>query len=182
MNLGSRTDQVRLKEVEANRSQVRYGVVASLAPLTVYLGGSDVAVEARAISSHQLAVDEFVAVLHWRGDLLVLGVPEADPDDEAWVAPTLTNSWVNFGGGYENAGYYKDRHGIVHLRGLVKSGTTATAIFTLPTGYRPATYKIFPAASGTGYARLDVQTSGVVMMVAGSNAYLSLSNVQFRAA
>ena len=57
---------------------------------------------------------------------------------EAFIAPTLLNSWVNFDVAINNsAGYYKDAFGIVHLRGLVKTGTVGLAIFALPVGYRP---------------------------------------------
>ncbi len=59
---------------------------------------------------------------------------------EAWQTPTLTNGWVNYGSFYTPSGYFKDKNGIVHLRGQVKSGTMSQAIFTLPTGYRPEYY------------------------------------------
>lgn len=57
---------------------------------------------------------------------------------QAWQAPSLLNSWANYGIGHNPAGYFKDTLGIVHLRGLVKDGTVGQAIFTLPTGYRPS--------------------------------------------
>lgn len=108
---------------------------------------------------------------------------QADFDPEGWTAvSTFYNSWVNFGSGYANAGYYKDPTGIVRLRGLVKSGTLSVRMFTLPSGYLPADYKIFPTPTGTGYGRIDVNTSGDVILIAGGNAYCSLDVIQFRAA
>lgn len=61
--------------------------------------------------------------------------------DEPWIAPTLLNSWVRYDAAspaYNTPGYYKDRWGWVHLRGLVKSGANSTVIFTLPATHKPA--------------------------------------------
>jgi hypothetical protein len=68
---------------------------------------------------------------------------------EAWIAPTFQNSWVNYGSGYETAGYYKDKQGVIHLKGLVKNGTLNAAIFTLPAGYRPSLTRHLVAITGT---------------------------------
>ena len=56
---------------------------------------------------------------------------------EDWNAPSLINSWVNYGGAYDTAGYYIDPYGVVHLKGALKTGTSGTVAFVLPTGYRP---------------------------------------------
>ena len=111
-------------------------------------------------------------------------MPLFDTSQEAWIAPTLLNSWVNYGGGYANAGYWKDSHGVVHLRGLVKSGGTASTIFTLPAGYRPAANELFLVASGTTptFAQIAIDTAGGVVFLNGSNGYVSLSGITFRAA
>ena len=69
----------------------------------------------------------------------------------AWKTPTFTNSWVNFGASptYELAGYALDNDGYVHLKGLIKTGATATSAFTLPVGYRPVRdMQVAIAASG----------------------------------
>ncbi len=85
-----------------------------------------------------------------------------------WTAPTLQNSWVDFGSGFAPAGYYKDPDGRVYLRGLVKDGTDNATIFTLPEGFRPAyIQQQFVAASDTAVAvyrvgLLRVLTSGEV--------------------
>ena len=42
------------------------------------------------------------------------------------------------GGHPEPVAFYKDKEGVVHLRGEVSQGTPNTVIFRLPPGYRPA--------------------------------------------
>lgn len=103
-------------------------------------------------------------------------------DLEAVVAPALLNSWVNFGAPFNPAGYYKDQLGIVHLRGLVKNGVIGSAIFTLPAGYRPTNQEIFAVTSNSAFGRLDVTTAGDVVLGTGSNLFVSLDSITFRAA
>jgi hypothetical protein len=108
-----------------------------------------------------------------------------------WIAPTLTNSWVNYvTGGHRVAGYRKLKDGTVELRGLVKSGTSGagTGIFTLPVGFRPTEQEVFlqtanhPTAS-QGFARVDVFPTGQVQVVgygpSATNAFLSLAGIRF---
>jgi hypothetical protein len=101
--------------------------------------------------------------------------------DLAWTAPTLINSWANFGSGYANAEYRKDALGWVHIHGLVTSGASAI-IFTLPSGYRPAVIERF-ATSVTGGASgtLAVDTSGNVQLLAGTMTNVTI-DCMFRAA
>lgn len=98
-----------------------------------------------------------------------------------WAAPALLNSWVNYGIGYNPAGYYKDPTGRVHLRGLVKSGTAANAvIFTLPSGYLPPNLCIFSGSSNDAWCEVRVDTSGNVFAQAGgSTTWISLDGVSF---
>jgi hypothetical protein len=99
------------------------------------------------------------------------------------IAPTLINSWVNFGGSYVTAGYWKDDNGTVHLQGLIKSGTPIPGLaFTLPVGYRPATWEIFTVASNAALGVVEVQSTGGVNISSGSNVNLSLSGISFKAA
>lgn len=107
-------------------------------------------------------------------------VPQA-PAPEAFIVPTLLNSWVNFGAGFGNAGYYKDAFGIVHLRGTVATGV-AGLIFTLPAGYRPAGRSIFCVIANNALGRVDVDTNGDVIQTIGSNVFVSLESITFRAA
>ena len=98
--------------------------------------------------------------------------------------PAFLNSWVNFAGGYELAGFYRDTSGRVHLCGLVKSGTSATTIFTLPGGYRPKnteTYGVLTGSPGDTFGRVEVDANGNVKHVSGGTSYVQLSGISFRA-
>ena len=106
---------------------------------------------------------------------------------EDWISAPLANSWVNHSTEFNPAAYFKDSLGIVHLRGLVKSGSGT--IFTLPVGYRPAyrelhcvqTYSNDSNLLNTA-GRLDITNAGEVMMASGNNNWISLDGVTFRAA
>jgi len=107
---------------------------------------------------------------------------------EAWInVAAFSNSWVAFGGTYAPPGYWKDALGIVHLRGMIKSGTVNTTAFTLPTGYKPqyAIVRSQVASNGTTEAasRVDVAADGTVIprVPAGYNSYVSLDGISFRA-
>jgi hypothetical protein len=95
----------------------------------------------------------------------------------AWRTPTLINSWVNLGGGYETAAYLKDPIGFVHLKGVIRSGTPGSAAFVLPAGYRPgATTDNAVDAS----AVIQIGSAGSVVITSGSAA-VALSGITFLA-
>jgi hypothetical protein len=101
-----------------------------------------------------------------------------------WIAPTLLNSWVNYDPSYWSpAGYMKDSSGIVHLRGLVKSGTVGSWIFVLPSGFRPARAAMFSVIDGNNaICRCDVHPDGaVVPATMTGNGYYSLDGITFLA-
>jgi hypothetical protein len=103
----------------------------------------------------------------------------------AWTAPSLLNSWVNYSAAYSAAGYFKDTLGIVHIRGLVKSGTSGTAVmFTLPVGYRPEYQSIFPASMNPDvFSEIQITTGGNVFAnPTGSTTWTCLDGITFRAA
>lgn len=101
---------------------------------------------------------------------------------EAVIAPTLVNSWVNYGGTAAPAGYWKDAFGVVHLRGCVKDGTADTTVFTLPVGYRPAVdHKGATTENNTARA-LAITASGVVSSISAGNTELWLEGITFKAA
>jgi len=100
---------------------------------------------------------------------------------EAWITPTLLNSWVNFGGGYSTVGYYKDSLGIVHVKGIVKSGT-AVGIFVLPAGYRPVEILRLPTFTNGVFGWISIDTAGDVNAGGGySNVSFALDVVNFKA-
>ena len=102
-------------------------------------------------------------------------------DCEDWQAVTFENSWVNFGGSFAEAAYYKDPFNHVHIKGVVKSGTLDATVFTLPEGYRPSEALIFSTEENGGNSvRLDITTGGAVSTSnAASSVFLTLQ-VNFR--
>lgn len=103
-------------------------------------------------------------------------------DQQAWQVPTLLNSWVNFGSGYETAGYMKDSLGFVHIKGFIKNGTTVlgTVIFNLPAGYRPGGIQRYATHANNTYGAIEVDTAGQVMAIVANAAHTSI-NCSFRA-
>jgi len=102
--------------------------------------------------------------------------------NSTWVAPTLLNSWTNFGTGFAAAGYRKLISGEVILKGVIAPGTTTagTVLFTLPAGYRPADTLVFVAASSTK-VRIDVASNGDVKIMEVPSSFLSLDGIRFYA-
>jgi len=119
---------------------------------------------------------------------ILTGIRWPDTSIEPLYAPlTLQNSWAYFGisgNQWATPGYYKDTNGYVHLRGLIKDGSSSTAqIATLPAGFRPggramfATYGAVPAVVG-----VEVNASGQVLpRNATARTYLSLAGISFLA-
>ena len=89
-------------------------------------------------------------------------------------------AWANFGGSNEQARYWRDYTGIVHIGGIVKSGAIGTSIFTLPGGYRPQYAMIYAVASNGAFGVCTVNPDGTVVASSGSNVYFSLSGISFR--
>jgi hypothetical protein len=110
------------------------------------------------------------------------------PTLATWIAPTLLNSWINFGGAYNTVGYYKDDFGIVHIRGLIKSGVVnaGTPLFTLPAGYRPIEQCSIATLSNTTTAVpcvIEISVTGSVQIGAfpAGDTWLALDGIHFRA-
>ncbi len=94
--------------------------------------------------------------------------------------PTFQNSWVNYGSGWREAGFWRDPFGVVHLRGLIASGTIGQTAFTLPPGFRPSASEVFATVSNNLLGRVSVLSGGAVVCDVGSNVWLSLSGITFR--
>ncbi|MBB5325207.1 hypothetical protein HNQ34_002307 [Anoxybacillus tepidamans] len=107
----------------------------------------------------------------------------AKKQQEAWIAPTLLNGWVNFANGYETSGYFKDELGIVHLKGTVKGGTN-NIIFYLPIGYRPLARLFFPVRYWTGTQEnigiVQINPDGGVVRTLGTDE-VAFDSISFRA-
>lgn len=101
---------------------------------------------------------------------------------ESWTAPTLLNSWSNFGGGWTPARYMKDSHGFVHLDGLIANGTVPGAAFTLPAGYRPTEKCGFAVVANNAFGFVSIDAAGSVEVNSGNNTFVTLTGISFRAA
>lgn len=101
----------------------------------------------------------------------------------AWTAPTLTNSWVNYGSGHANAAFRKTADGSVALRGSIKLGTVSQIACTLPTGYAPQNIEWFTCTASGGTCSVQVNTAGNVTVLAyyagGTNLLVSLAGIRF---
>lgn len=100
-----------------------------------------------------------------------------------FIPPTMQSGWINFDGGYNPTGYRMAPGSMVYLRGTIRSGTVGSAypIFTLPPGHRPSYVCINSSICDSGMARIDVNPSGIVNCWTGSNGWLSLDKISFRA-
>lgn len=94
--------------------------------------------------------------------------------------PAFQNGWVNFGAPWQGLRFWKDPMGLVHIEGLVKSGTVgAVPVFTLPAGFRPAANLGFATLSNGAFGSIAVLPNGEVQAAIGSNVSFSL-NCSFR--
>jgi hypothetical protein len=108
-------------------------------------------------------------------------VPTTDSGDA--LIPTLNSPWINYGGGFGGARYFKDATGVVHIEGLIQaasgSPTSGVTLFTLLAGYRPADTLMFCTYNGGGAGRIDVNSAGEVIMQSGNTVFTSLSGISF---
>ncbi len=98
----------------------------------------------------------------------------------AWTAPTLVNSWANFGAGNQVAQYRKVGD-TVEMRGIVAGGASSTVCFTLPAGFRPVAPENIPSVNATASpvaAVVGVGTGGAVTLFSTAITAISL-NVRF---
>jgi hypothetical protein len=115
-----------------------------------------------------------------------LAAPEGFHEVGAAGEPGFQNSWGNNGGpGNETVGFYKDREGLVHLKGLASGGTGSTVVFDLPPGYRPASGvgADFVVAGGT--VRVDGSGFGGAFdggVIRAGSGPIEFDGITFRAA
>ena len=98
----------------------------------------------------------------------------------AWTAVTFENSWTNAAGGYQAAEYRKVGD-MVHFRGRIAGGSSGTAAFTLPAGFRPPGGLSLPAIyaiSTPGLCLINIEPAGSVI-VYGTNVSITGFNYQF---
>lgn len=104
---------------------------------------------------------------------------------ESFIAPTLLNGFSNYGFGYANVGYYKDKMGRVFLRGMVNNvnNPTGLIVFNLPAGYRPSASGrlVYTTTSNATMGRVDVMANGDVVVQTGTAGWISLDGISFKA-
>lgn len=106
-------------------------------------------------------------------------------ENENRIAMNLINNFANYDKGYNQASYWKDKNGVVHLTGLINTGTntTGTVIATLPVGYRPKLNEIFSAFTGNASSsmRLNVDSTGVISFNGTYTSFIGLAGISFKA-
>jgi hypothetical protein len=112
--------------------------------------------------------------------------------------PAFRNGWANFGGAFASAAYYKDRTGIVHLRGLVNGGAfgepfNTGTIFRIPSGSTYGPCGVSPAAANEAdlvFATISNNAIGRITILDGPDVYvgaeagsnwISLDGIEWRA-
>jgi len=97
----------------------------------------------------------------------------------SWIGVTYNSSWGDYGTPYHGVSYCKDSQGMIHLRGFAKpNGSTATTIFTLPSGFRPASTVGIPGrCAGSGI--LTIQSDGKVVTSVTTPGWVSFDTTTF---
>lgn len=147
-----------------------------LAPLNDVIDNTN-RIDSKGLSFEKsLGVEYTELVVDVPSDWLEIGTPGA---------PAFESGWVNSGRPNDVAAIRKDPFGVVHMKGLVKSGTVSAlaGIFTLPEAYRPPSdYGLhFTVTSNAAFGQIrifgDVTTPenlGRVNCNQGSSTFVSL--------
>ena len=101
-----------------------------------------------------------------------------------WNSVSFQNSWSDAGYPSPLCSYYKDPFGTVWLQGgAIHSGNSSATIFTLPSGYRPASTLIIStygeASSTATLTIVTITTAGAVSMLPSGNT-VSFNNISFQ--
>jgi hypothetical protein len=115
----------------------------------------------------------------------------------SWVG--FASMWENFDSAHNSAAFYRDRAGIVHLKGLVEfvpvpdcfcvlsdQPVIPWTVFTLPPGYQPAARELQLTLQQGRRAGIDLMPDGRVILelidvAMGKNEWFSLDGISFRA-
>lgn len=102
--------------------------------------------------------------------------------DTGWLYPTLLNGWVDYGGVYAATAFRRSPGGVVEVRVMIKSGIAVvnTPVMILPAGFRPAGGQIFIGESSSVYARVNIDSAGVIEIITADSSYVSI-NLMFKA-
>jgi len=93
----------------------------------------------------------------------IINLASPPPAPQAWIAVSFSNSWANVAG-YNATRYRLEADGVtVRLSGAIKSGSSGTVAFTLPSGYQPANTVVLAAwdfGNQVGNVYITIATSG----------------------
>jgi len=103
------------------------------------------------------------------------------PQNLGWQSPMLLNGWENYNNGTAPVGFYLDKFKRVHLRGMIKGGTSGSQAFSLPVACRPSYFRIIGTIGGGTTASVQVTTTGQVFLT-GNTTGITLDGVSFEAA
>jgi type II secretory pathway pseudopilin PulG len=103
-----------------------------------------------------------------------------------WCNLTLLNSWNYYAAGYTTPQYTKSSDGMVHIKGLIKGGTSVTAsIANLPAGYCPKQPQLMTTVAADLWGRIDItKGSGAGCSINPSSSSLvwtSLDSIHYMA-
>ena len=161
---------------------------ATTAGSNVYIGYSQASVTAdAALPAASQVLQHVPAGDLSNSDLFLSG----SIDQEDWIvvasgapAPNFQSGWGNYGYGFNDAAYFRDKSGIVHLKGLVRDGAAGTIIFQLPAGYIPAKQELHVVMTGdpATAGRCDIDVNGnVIAQVKSAGVWFSLDGIKFKA-
>jgi hypothetical protein len=106
----------------------------------------------------------------WTADDIVISGRIGD----GWKNLSFNTGWFNYASGYRTA-QYKKVGDDVEVRGLVKrTSGSATTIGTLPSGYRPSQVELGHGWTNTGVGRIDIDTSGNIILQSGGVDYVEI--------
>ena len=97
--------------------------------------------------------------------------------------PAFQNNWINYGGDFQPAIFYKESNGLTHIEGCIKSGTNGSVVFTLPDGYRPLNEILLNSYSGVHsfvVDQIDITPDGNVSVSSSDDGAISLNIPPFR--
>jgi hypothetical protein len=114
--------------------------------------------------------------------LSVTFIPQMDW--KVFDVKSIKNNWKpDVNGTWAKPEYFKDKFGIVHLRGVLLGGISSenTTVLELEDGYKPAWYVpcVVPTLKGVG--RCNIYPNGQVAIISGINGWFALDGISFRA-
>ena len=97
-----------------------------------------------------------------------------------WIDFDLLNGWVWYGAD-DTAAFSRTSNGIVRVKGLIKNGAIPSVVAYFPVGFRPTGTKRIPIMSNGSLAYSASGSDGSLWIYTGSNAWVDLSAISFRA-